>query len=146
MSICCDIVHVHVMTRACLFLYEGIKCPSLPQWAGLIISSHSNDIGSHVNATCGHVVGQGQTRFDDTALFKLVTCNSDGEWQPALPACVGKCCPHCLPKHTRTRVYRTCYACQYCFLVAVSEESFSPAPTEAEYAEYIGPALGMTFA
>ena len=105
MSICCDIVHVLVMTRACLFLYEGIKCPSLPQWAGLIISSHSNDIGSHVNATCGHVVGQGQTRFADSALFKLATCNSDGEWQPALPACVGKCCSHCLPTHTRMRVY-----------------------------------------
>ena len=40
----------------------------------------------------------------------------------------------------------TCYACQYCIFVAVSEQSFSPAPTEAEYAEYIGPALGMTFA
>ena len=62
----------------------------LAQWAGLVFDNHDLHVGSVVNATCGHVEGQGRTRFPDLAPFKVTTCNASALWNPTLPTCVGR--------------------------------------------------------
>ena len=61
-----------------------VKCKSLPTWNGMVVNTTSRVWRTVVNTSCSK--DQMLPQWVD---YRILTCEANGEWQPAMQECVG---------------------------------------------------------